>query len=756
MVALWISVLGPFQVFLDGQPVIHFESNKVRALLSYLAVEPDRQHRREFLADLLWPGYPRHSALANLRYSISSLKKHLKSDETGCLSIQRDSLQLNPSGSVEVDAWKFAELICSSSPQQPAVHNLEQALGLFRGAFLEGFSLADSASFEEWLLLKREQFTRLMLKTLNFLADYCESAGDYEQAQKYAWRQVEIEPWLEEGYQQLMRSLALGGQRSAALSQFDACRKLLDLELGIEPGRETVKIYNAICKDDLESLRNNRDLLSPHSLLFAQAPPSTGEIRSQTLAVQPFVGFRAELDWLQGCLEQVQAGRGRLVFISGTLGSGKTSLAHQFVCLALKENPELVAACGACSAALGVSDAYLAFSEILHMLTGCSLPHEAESRGLPMRLEALLPYTLTIVAEQGPELVEHLLSTEVFKEKARSLGGGLSEHIHSLLARSSQGPSHLDAGQPVLFEQFTYVLERLSQRAPLLLVLDDLQWADRYTTSLLFHIGRRIKDSRVLILALYRPEDLFQPKSESLLPLEQVISEMLATSGALALDLNNTDRYSFLNQYLDLEPNLYPQAFRDRLYRFTRGNPLLSSELLAGMQGRGELRKDATGFWTCSGREDWGNLPPHLEMLISRGLQRLPLGWLLLLQAASVEGEQFTAEIAAQVASMDPHSAVRLLGGPLYRHLCLVQPSSFERVREKPVSSYRFTCPLCQVWLYRQMDEATRANLHEQVACALESLYAQAPEQIARRVAGQIAGHYRRARRPEKAKAYET
>jgi predicted ATPase len=182
---------------------------------------------------------------------------------------------------------------------------------------------------------------------------------------------------------------------------------------------------------------------------------------------------------------------------------------------------------------------------------------------------------------------------------------------------------------------------------------------------------------------------------------------------------------------------------------------LLSSELLSGMQARGELRKDAAGFWTCSGTEDWVNLPPRLGILISKGLQRLPLGWLLLLQAASVEGEQFTAEIAAQVASMDPHIAIRLLGGPLYRHLRLVQPSGFKRVGEKPISSYRFTCPLCQVWLYHQMDEATRADLHEQVACSLESLYAPVPGQSAGQIAGQIAWHYRHAHRPEKAKAYE-
>ena len=226
MATLRVSVLGPFQVCLDEKPVIHFELNKVRALLSYLAVQPDRQHRREYLADLLWPDFSHASALGNLRYTISSLQKTLNNQETGCLIVWRDSLQFNSSGPVAVDAQEFVELL-PPTPSAPSISSLEQAVSLYRGAFLEGFSLADCAPFEEWLLLKRGQYTRLVLKTLYFLADYYETLGDFEQAQRCAWLQIEIEPWLEEGYQQLMRALAFGGLRSAALSQYETCRKLL-------------------------------------------------------------------------------------------------------------------------------------------------------------------------------------------------------------------------------------------------------------------------------------------------------------------------------------------------------------------------------------------------------------------------------------------------------------------------------------------------------------------------------------------------
>ena len=75
MARLSLSFLGPFQVTLDGQPVTGFKSNKVRALLAYLAVEADRPHRREVLAGLLWPDWPDRDALSNLRYALSNLRR---------------------------------------------------------------------------------------------------------------------------------------------------------------------------------------------------------------------------------------------------------------------------------------------------------------------------------------------------------------------------------------------------------------------------------------------------------------------------------------------------------------------------------------------------------------------------------------------------------------------------------------------------------------------------------------------------------
>lgn len=285
-VSLRIHALGPLQVLIEDQPVTHFESNKVRALLAYLAVEADKLHGREFMADMLWPNNTRSSGLGNLRYTISSLRKNLKERRRDSKKIKpayinadREFLRFNIDKSVSVDVWDFAEIAEDNSPGLQYADCLEKAISLYRGDFLEGFSLPDSAVFEEWMLLKREQYRRMLLQCLHRLVEYFLSMNDHELAQKYAWKQVEMEPWLEEGYQQLMLALAYGGQRSAALAQFNTCRRLLKEELGIEPSHKTAAIYETIRDDTIHDTLD--DLIQDEVTL----PMSGGESYLQPIGV---------------------------------------------------------------------------------------------------------------------------------------------------------------------------------------------------------------------------------------------------------------------------------------------------------------------------------------------------------------------------------------------------------------------------------------------------------------------------------------
>jgi len=339
---LSLSLLGTFQITLDEVPVKDFKSNKVRALLAYLAVEADRPHLRDSLAGLLWPDWPDREALSNLRYALSDLRRAI-GDRTAAppfLLISRNSIQFNTASDYWLDTTKFIENVTSDKSQPDFADQLEEALSIYRGVFLEGFSVEDSHSFDEWALLTREQLARQAASALHALADNYEQRGDYERAQSYAWKQLGLEPWDETAHQTLMRNLALSGQRGAALAQYETCKELLAEELNVEPAEETTKLYeqirDGILKAHAPSPAVTIDITMRFSPLLQEEPaPVESPI---------FVARENELNLLDGFLNQVLAGQGRVVFVTGEAGSGKTSLVQEFAQRAQKASAELVVA----------------------------------------------------------------------------------------------------------------------------------------------------------------------------------------------------------------------------------------------------------------------------------------------------------------------------------------------------------------------------------------------------------------------------
>ena len=310
---LTLSLFGAFQVALDGKPITGFKSTKAQALLAYLMVEADRPHQREGLAGLLWPDYPEDAARASLRATLANVRQTIGDHQVDppFLKITRQTIQLNRAGNHWLDAATFAEAMAEIDRPQPQIETLADGVALYRGPFLAGFSLSGCAAFEEWLCLKREEVNRHMLATLKYLADHFERRQRYDQALTYTWQQVDLEPWLEEAHQQLMRLLALSGRRSEALAQYERCRRILAEELGVEPTVETTILYEQIKAGDL----NGR--ASPQHV-------SPARRHSLPLQLTPFVGRRAELAELTRFLTDPQV---RLVSVVGPGGTGKSRLA---------------------------------------------------------------------------------------------------------------------------------------------------------------------------------------------------------------------------------------------------------------------------------------------------------------------------------------------------------------------------------------------------------------------------------------------
>ena len=160
---LGITLLGALNILLDGESVKGLDSDKTRALLVYLALEADQPQRRDFLAEMFWPEKPEGSGRDSLKQALSNLRKVLREHnaKTPFLLISREEIQFNSGSHFWVDVNEFRELLEHVNNHdhpdleacQACAHWLQQAAGLYRGDFLEQFSLRDSSIFEEWILI---------------------------------------------------------------------------------------------------------------------------------------------------------------------------------------------------------------------------------------------------------------------------------------------------------------------------------------------------------------------------------------------------------------------------------------------------------------------------------------------------------------------------------------------------------------------------------------------------------------------------
>jgi predicted ATPase len=327
--------------------------------------------------------------------------------------------------------------------------------------------------------------------------------------------------------------------------------------------------------------------------------------------------------------------------------------------------------------------------------------------------------------------------------------------------------------QSHLFKQYTEVLKALVRQAPLVLVVDDLQWADAGSINLLFHLGRRLTGSRILIVGAYRPEEvaLGRPASPQLAgllasssaggieggrerhPLEPVVNELRRDFGDVTVNVDQAERRDFVKALLDSEPNRLGPSFREMLYRQTRGHPLFTIELLRGMQERGDLVRDPEGHWAEGPALEWETLPARVEAAIGERIGRLAQPLRAALRVASVEGEDFTAEVIARVLETDERDMVQRLSSQLDRRHRLVRAQGIERLGTRRVSRYRFRNYLFQKYLYDSLDQVERAYLHEDVGNALEELYGDPASEIAA-IAPQLARHFQEAGIAEKAIHY--
>jgi len=307
----WLSIrlLGAFQVEIEGKPAPIFESNKVRALLAYLVIECQQAHSREKLATLFWPEMPAKRANANLSHALYSLRGILHDHQADppYLLRTRETVQFNPDSNTWLDVAAFNAQMDKKSPREDIqINQIQAAIDLYRGDFLEGLDFDSSVAFDEWVLILRQRLQRRMMAGLSYLAEAYADQGEFAVAIPYAWRQVEQDPLSEPAYRQLIHLLAINGQRNQALTQFNRLQILLAEELNVAPEAETVALCDRIRSEE-------------HT-------PVQDKSKEDNLPafLTPLVGRQAELAELQAYCKDPDC---RLLTILGPGGSGKTRLA---------------------------------------------------------------------------------------------------------------------------------------------------------------------------------------------------------------------------------------------------------------------------------------------------------------------------------------------------------------------------------------------------------------------------------------------
>ena len=274
--------------------------------------------------------------------------------------------------------------------------------------------------------------------------------------------------------------------------------------------------------------------------------PGFLEKGTKEASTHKFVRRERELKQLDEFLQKVITGEGLVAFIAGGPGRGKTALVEEFTHRALEAYPNLLVVSGNCNSFSGIGDPYHPFREIFGQLVGDLEPQMVKgvfSKEHVLRLWRALPYVISALLERGPDLFNVFFTPDILLTNASIALPGHSVHLQQLrqLVRRQLNIS-AEMQQVHLFGQCANVLELLALEYPLMVVLDDLQWADAASTGLLFHLGQRLNGNRILIVGTFRSDVVALGAEGDRHPLNTVINEFKRKFGDSVIEIDRINQ----------------------------------------------------------------------------------------------------------------------------------------------------------------------------------------------------------------------
>ena len=289
---LQISLFGQFHIHYNAQTFEDLKPRKVQELFAYLLLYRGQQHHREALANLIWEDTSQTQSKNYLRKAIWQLQSALNELESGLsehlLTVTDEWISINPKAEIQLDIAKFEDAFSHTQDipgpkmDAAALHAIEDAIHLYQGNLLEGW-------YQDWCLFERERLQQIYLNMLDKLMDCCETHKEWERGLMYGSLILRYDIARERPHRRIMRLHYLARDRTAALRQFERCKDALKTELGVDPSRLTMKLYQQICNDPITVPRS-----AALDALTADSP------------VQSLPGMLIELEELNRTLAKVQ------------------------------------------------------------------------------------------------------------------------------------------------------------------------------------------------------------------------------------------------------------------------------------------------------------------------------------------------------------------------------------------------------------------------------------------------------------------
>ena len=664
---LTLALLGGFQARLDSGHALRLRTRRAQALLAYLAMPRPRAHARDALAALLWGHLAQGEARSRLRQTLFTLRRALAAVSPPCLRVDGDTVVLDLAG-IDVDASFFEELVAQGTPD-----SLERAAGLYRGDFLQGLpgQGPHPSPFEEWLAGERERLRELALEALAKLVDVQRTAGSPDRALAAALRLLALDPLQEVAHRTAMRLYVQLGRRGAALRQYQTCVDSLRRELNIEPEEETRQLYrNILRRQPIEAAT------TVSSRGSGAAPPFDDH--------NPLIGREAETDRLRAWLAKAASGSSQVGLLVGAAGAGKSRLVAELTRIA---GPVLVLQ-GHC--------------------------HDGEQ---------IVPFGLWIDAFRTTRLLDD-----------RALFDALDPVWRSELVRMLPQPAGSEVGVAVdppavgrLFEAIRHLVASLVARSLVVLVLEDLHWADEMSLRFLQYLVRRASGWPLLVVATLREEEL----AESAV-LRQTLDNLADEPDVERLRIGPLSRPAAFRLVGALsratsDPDALEQLSR-QVWRVSEGNPFVIVETIRSLQqgvtllGPGELP-----------------LADRVRQVIARRLDRLSEVARELAAVGAVIGRGFEFGLLHRAVERDEAATAAGVEELVRRQVWREVAGSLDFVHER-----------VRAVAYAELLGPRRCLLHRRVADAIQSTYSREldPHLLA------LAIHYREGREWDKSAAY--